>query len=64
MKEGVDKINKFGMDCYAEDVMGKGITSDASKKQFQRDRNATFMKSIEEQLMPNLSKDYSLKFRK
>lgn len=59
MKEGVAEINKYGMDCFAEDIMDKGITCDASKKQFQRDKNVSLMKSIEGKLMPNMSDEYS-----
>lgn len=59
MKEGVDEVNKYGIDCFAQDIMDKGITCDMTKKQYQRDKNVKLMKSIEEQLMPNMSKDYS-----
>ena len=59
MKDGVDKVNKYGIDCFAQDIMDKGITCDTTKRQYQRDKNVELMESIEEQLMPNMSKDYS-----
>lgn len=59
MKDGVDKVNKYGIDCFAQEIMDKGITCDTTKRQYQRDKNIELMESIEEQLMPNMPKDYS-----